>query len=124
VKAVVLEAPAGVGVDGLEAALLEAFRALRDAVAADRPAVVVLRERDVLAHGDEFDAALAHGLIGLVRAFATEGSRPGWRVNALSVPDDLDEDARSTWLERLSEPAGASGVVVRLGEVHLGKVGA
>jgi hypothetical protein len=122
VTALVLEAAEGVGLDGLEPALLDAFRRLRDAVLAGRPAVVVVRERDLLGHGDEFDAALAHGLIGLVRALSIEGAKPGWTVNALALADDTGAAERTTWVERLADPAGATGAVVRLGAAHLGKV--
>jgi hypothetical protein len=122
VTAVVVEAAEGVGLDGLEPALLDAFKRLRAAVLAGRPAVVVVRERDLLAHGDEFDAALAHGVIGLVRALAIEGAKPGWTINALAVAEDTGAEERARWLERLAEPAGASGTVVRLGAGHLGKL--
>ena len=54
-----------------------------------------MRERDLLAHGDEFDAALAHGLIGLVRALAIEGAKPGWTINALAVAEDTGADERA-----------------------------
>jgi hypothetical protein len=122
VTSVVVEAGTDVGLDGLEPALLDAFHRLRDAVLAGRPAIVVVRERDLLAHGDEFDAALAHGLVGLVRALAIEGAKPGWTINALAVADDTADAERATWVERLADPAGASGAVVRLGRGHLGKL--
>jgi hypothetical protein len=122
VSALVLVAAEGVGLDDLEPVLLDAFKRLRDAVVAGRPAVVVVRERDVLGHGGELDAALAHGLLGLVRALATEGAKPGWTVNALSVADETSAAERAAWIERLASPAGASGAVVRLGGAHLGRV--
>jgi hypothetical protein len=122
VTASVVEAPEGVGLDGLEPALLDAFQRLRASLLAGRPAIVVVRERDLLAHGDEFDAALAHGLVGLVRALAIEGAKPGWTINALAIAEDTGADERARWLERLAEPAGAVGTVVRLGGGHLGKV--
>lgn len=117
--ALVYEAPAGIGIEGLEDALLDAFRAVRDAVSAGRPVVVIVRDADVLGHGEPADAALANALVGLVRAFATEGGRDGWRVNALSVPDG---DERAAWVDRLADPQGVSGAIVRLGDLHLGRV--
>jgi hypothetical protein len=117
----VYEAPLGIDLDGLEVAILEAFHRLRDAVAGGSPAVVIIRESDLLGHGDAADAALANALLGLVRALATEGLREGWVVNALSIPDDLAEAVRRAWIDRLSEPQGISGAVIRLGELHLGR---
>jgi hypothetical protein len=99
------------GFDELEDALLQAFRQL---VSSDGPCVVVLRDADVAAHGDPVAAALAHALLGLVRALALEGRT----VNALSV-DDPDPDP--AWIERLADSQGLNGQLVRLGGRGLGK---
>ncbi|MBV9464806.1 MAG: hypothetical protein JO206_12025 [Solirubrobacterales bacterium] len=116
-------APRGVGIEGLEAALLEAFQRLREALTAGRPAVVIVRDADLLGHGDPADAALANGLLGLVRALATEGAREQWIVNALAVDgEETDEAAQDVWVQRLSEPVGVTGVLIRLGDLHLGRV--
>ena len=115
-------APAGVGIELLEETLLDAFHALRDALAGGRPAIAVVRDADVLGHGEPADAALANALVGLVRALATEGTRDGWTVNALAVPDELDPDALSVWIDRLAHANGLTGGLVRLGDLHLGRV--
>jgi hypothetical protein len=107
------EPPSGVGLDELEDELCRAFETLRDG-----DAVVVLDEADVAGVGDPVAAALAHGLIGMVRALAIEGRR----INALAAPADLAPEDRQAWIERLAEPAGASGALVRLGTDHLGRV--
>ena len=115
-------APTGVDIELLEETLLGAFHALRDALASGRPAIAVVRDADVLGHGDAADAALANALVGLVRALATEGTRDGWMVNALAVPDDVDPDGASVWIDRLAHANGLTGGLVRLGDLHLGRV--
>jgi hypothetical protein len=104
--------PEPVGVEGLEDELCRAFTILRDA---DEPVVVALDEADVAGVGDPAGAALAHGLLGMVRALAIEG-RP---ITALAAPADVPSEERQAWVERL---AGASGTFVRLGTDHLGRV--
>jgi NAD(P)-dependent dehydrogenase (short-subunit alcohol dehydrogenase family) len=116
------EPPAGLGIDGLEDELCRAFTTVRDAVVRGDAVVVALDEGDVEGVGDPVGAALAHALLGLVRALATEGAKPGWRINALAAPRDLAPEQREAWIERLSQPAGASGTLIRLGAGHLGKV--
>jgi hypothetical protein len=104
-----------VGLDDLEDELCRAFEAVRDA---GEPVVVALPETDVAGAGDPVAAALAHGVIGIVRALAIEGRR----INALAVPAGLAPADRETWIERLAEPAGANGALIRLGTDHLGRV--
>ena len=116
------EPPRGVGIDQLEAVLLEAFGTLRDALAAGRPVIVVVHDSDLLGQGEVADAALANALVGLVRALATEGTSDGWQVNALAVSDEIGDDARRAWIGRLTDPQGATGALVRLGDLHLGRV--
>jgi NAD(P)-dependent dehydrogenase (short-subunit alcohol dehydrogenase family) len=100
-------------------ALTDAFSQMRGAVLDGRAVVVVLDDRDLLGQGTVADAALATGLLGLARAFALEGARPGWRVNALAhrgaegeVEDHLDQLAGSA----------LSGQLIRVGTEHLGRV--
>jgi hypothetical protein len=103
--------PREVSLDGLEDELWRAFETVRGA----EPVVVVLDETGVAGVGDPAAAALAHGLLGMMRALAIEG-RP---IAALAAPSDLPSEERRAWIERLS---GASGTFVRLGTDHLGKV--
>src|SRR6201999_3431072 len=62
-------------------ALTAGFAAIRDAVEAERPVVVVLAAGDLLGQGSPLDAAVATGLLGMVRTFGIEGVKPGWHVN-------------------------------------------
>jgi len=118
----VIEARPLAGLDDLEPALLDAFRRAREAVTGGRPVVAVVRDADLLGQGEPADAALANALVGLVRALATEGVREGWTLNALAVRDDAPAQERAVWIERLGDGQGAGGALVRLGELHLGRV--
>jgi NAD(P)-dependent dehydrogenase (short-subunit alcohol dehydrogenase family) len=97
--------------------LTNAFSQIRAAVLEERPVVLVLDDRDLLGQGALADAALATGLLGLSRAFALEGARAGWRVNALSHRDEEVGDLA----EQLAA-SGLSGQLIRAGSEHLGKV--
>jgi hypothetical protein len=100
-------------------ALGDAFAAMRGAVLEKRAVVAVLDDRDLLGQGTVADAALATALLGLVRAFALEGARDGWRVNALThrgQPGDAD-----SLVGPLAE-CGLSGQLIRIGTEHLGRV--
>jgi len=101
----------------VNAELTDAFAAIREAVAAGRPVAVLLRDGDLLGQGDIADAALAGGLLGLVRAFALEGAKP---VNA--VTHRGDEDAARAAAAALDGIADLSGQLIRLGTAHLGKL--
>ena len=118
----VYESAETVELDGLEDELARAFSIIRAALARGDVVVVALDEHAVEGGGDPVRAALAHGLLGLVRALATEGRNAGWQINALATPRGLDGEARLAWIDRLAEPAGASGTLIRLGTDHLGKV--
>ena len=82
---------------------------------------MIVRDSDLLGHGDPADAALANGLLGLARAFAIEGRREQWVVNVLAVEEGA-EDASHSWVERLSDPQGVAGALIRVGDLHLGRV--
>jgi len=100
-------------------ALTDAFSEMRAAVLAERPVVALLDDRDLLGQGTVADAALATGMLGLVRAFALEGARVGWKVNALThrgEQDDVDD------LLALLAGTGLSGQLIRIGTEHLGRV--
>jgi NAD(P)-dependent dehydrogenase (short-subunit alcohol dehydrogenase family) len=67
-------------------ALTAAFVTAREALEARRPVVVVLAAGDLLGQGDPLDAAVATGLLGMVRTLAIEGAKPGWRINVVAGP--------------------------------------
>jgi hypothetical protein len=110
------------GIEQLEDELTRAFHCIRGAIGRGDAVVVSLDERDVQARRSPAAAALAHGLLGLTRAFAIEGRKPGWRIAALSTPSPNDPEERLRWIEHLSESELASGNLIRLGGEHLGRV--
>lgn len=67
-------------------ALTAAFAAIREALEAQRPVVVVVAAGDLLGQGDPLDAAVATGLLGMVRTLGIEGAKPGWRINVVAGP--------------------------------------
>jgi hypothetical protein len=118
----IYEPAVAVGLDGLEDELARAFTSIRAALEEGDAVVVSLDDRDVAGTGDVARAALAHGLIGLTRALALEGAKPGWRIAALSSTADVAPRERQRWIDHLSESSAASGTLMRLGGAHLGKV--
>ncbi|XAY07409.1 hypothetical protein DSM112329_04290 [Paraconexibacter sp. AEG42_29] len=108
--------------DELQAELTRAFEHLQGALAAGSPVVVLLEERNVQATEEPLAAALAHGLIGLVRAAAIEGRQAGWHVAALSYLPHTDDAELQRWVGSLAASASTSGSLVRLGGEHLGRV--
>jgi hypothetical protein len=101
-------------------ALDDAFDAVRAAVPAGRPVIVVVRDDDLLGQRSPEDAALATALLGMVRALATEGASRGWQLNAVSHRDGdgtLEETLR--WL---GTAPGVTGQLLRVTTDHLGRV--
>jgi hypothetical protein len=94
-------------VDGIEDQLVEHFVAARAALLEGRSVVVEVAGPDLLGHGRAADAAIAAGLLGLVRALAIEGERHGWTINALARGEG-DEVA--------------TGRLIHSGREHLGRV--
>ena len=111
-----------VSAETLEDELTRAFESMRAALSAGDAVVVSLDERHVQAVDDPAHAALTHGLIGLTRALAVEGRKPGWRIAALSSPVELPPDERMRWVEHLAGSAALAGSLVRLGGEHLGRI--
>lgn len=114
-------APRDLGFDDLDEAMFGLFDAARDALRGGRPVVLLVRDDDLLGHGSVVDAAAATATVGLARALATEGAREDWRINVVSVPRDEFEANWMQWAHRLGKPEGATGVLVRLGALHLGR---
>jgi NAD(P)-dependent dehydrogenase (short-subunit alcohol dehydrogenase family) len=121
-EAVVLRAGA-VGGDpaGVTATLTDAFVQVREAVEAGRPVVVVLAARDLMGQGDPLDAAVATGLLGMVRTFGIEGAKPGWRVNAVAGGED-DAAAVDATVATLAAAEHVTGQLLSVGGANLGKL--
>jgi hypothetical protein len=116
------EPPATVTIDTIEEELTRAFACMREAAQDGETIVVALDEDDIQGVGNTASAALAHGLLGLARAFAVEGRKTGWQVNVLSSTPDTPPWERLRWIEHLAHRGAANGELVRLGSSHLGRV--
>jgi len=120
-------------------ALTEAFAAVREALEERRPVVVVVAAGDLLGQGEPLDAAVATGLLGMVRTLGIEGARPGWRINVLAAPgiaahrgegalavaaaDEAadEEDPVALTIAMLAESA-LTGQLLQAGGANLGKL--
>jgi len=116
----IVEQPAA-ELDTVTEVLTAVFAEVKAAVLAERPVVVLVEDGDLLGQGDVVDASVAAGLLGLVRAFALEGAKPGWRVNAVSHRGEDDAAASRDAAEWLAG-SDLSGQLIRVGTAHLGKV--
>jgi hypothetical protein len=99
---------------GVEAALLDAFHACRDAAQAGEPIVFVLSQPDLLGQRGALGAMLANALLSGMRTLAAEGHR----ANALAVGDDAG--ALDRWIELLQREE-IRGELIRLDASHVGK---
>lgn len=113
---------AAVGGDpgGVTGALTGAFTAIRAAVEEGRPVVVVVAARDLMGQGDPLDAAVATGLLGMVRTFGIEGAKPGWRVNVVAGGED--EAAVEETVALLAAAEHVTGQLLSLDGANLGKL--
>ncbi|HVX32229.1 MAG TPA: hypothetical protein VHA80_03735 [Solirubrobacterales bacterium] len=110
----------GDDLEALGSALTAAFVEVRAALDAGRPVTVVLRAADLEGQGSPLDAALATGVLGMVRTLAIEGAKPGWRVNVVAGGGD-DDGAVEETVALLADPP-FSGQLLQTGGANLGKV--
>ena len=112
--------PVGESLDAVTPTLTDAFVAVREAVADERPVVVVVDGADLLGQGASADAAVATGLLGMIRTFAIEGTKPGWSVNLVASREGHEQEAEAA--VAMLAASGLSGQVIEVGTAHLGKV--
>lgn len=110
----------GDDLDAVTAALTGAFVAAREALGEGRPVAVVVDARDLLGQGSPLDAAVATGLLGLVRTLGIEGVKPGWSINVVAG----GEGDEAVVEETVAMLAGSSltGQLLQVGGANLGKV--
>jgi hypothetical protein len=117
--------PGSVGddLDAVTPALTGAFVAAREALGAGRKVAVVIDAGDLLGQGSPLDAAVATGLLGMVRTLGIEGVKPGWSVNVVAGGEG-DEGDEAAVEETVAMLAGSSltGQVLTVGGANLGKV--
>jgi hypothetical protein len=118
-------------------ALTGAFAAAREALGAGRPVAVVVAEGDLLGQGNPLNAAVATGLLGMVRTLAIEGAKPGWLINVVAgpgvaedwrhlavAPEDEaadEEDPVALTVGTLAE-SQLTGQLLQVGGANLGKL--
>jgi NAD(P)-dependent dehydrogenase (short-subunit alcohol dehydrogenase family) len=115
--------PGSVGddLDSVTPALTGAFVAAREALQAGRPVAVVLDARDLLGQGSPLDAAVATGLLGMVRTLGIEGAKPGWRVNVVAGGEG-DGAGVEEAVAMLGRSNSITGQLLQVGGANLGKV--
>lgn len=112
--------PVGDDLDAVTPALTGAFVAAREALGAGRKVAVVVGAGDLLGQGSPVDAAVATGLLGMVRALGIEGVKPGWSINVVAG----GEGDEALVEEAVAMLAGSSltGQLLQVGGANLGKV--
>jgi hypothetical protein len=115
--------PGSVGddLDAVTPALTGAFVAAREALEAGRRVAVVVDARDLMGQGSPVDAAVATGLVGMVRAVGIEGVKPGWSINVVAGGEG-DEAAVEETVAMLAGSSALTGQVLQVGGANLGKV--
>lgn len=114
--------PGSVGddLDAVTPALTGAFAEARGALEAGRPVAVVLDAGDLLGQGSPLDAAVATGLVGMVRTLGIEGVKPGWRVNVVAGGAGDEAAVEETVAMLAGSPL--TGQLLTVGGANLGKV--
>jgi hypothetical protein len=104
----------------VSAQLRDAFTAARSAIDVGDPIVVIAHGADLLGQGTVEDAAVAGGLLGLVRALMFEGGRKGWHINLVAV--DRGTEPTQDLLDAAVNVPALNGQVLNASSGHIGKV--
>jgi NAD(P)-dependent dehydrogenase (short-subunit alcohol dehydrogenase family) len=115
---VLRQGPVGDDPGAVTRALTDAFTSVREALESGRPVVVVVAAGDLEGQGDPLDAAVATGLLGMVRTLGIEGAKPGWRINVVAAGDGVDPDPTVAMLA----DSELTGQLLQVGGANLGKV--
>lgn len=107
--------------DEVRAELHRAFLFSREAAQAEESFVYVLHNDDLLGRRGAGNAMVAAGLLSAARTAALEGAAKGWTANVIATEDGVDPVDLERWVERMLDPKGVTGEVIRLGPGHLGK---
>lgn len=117
---VVIRVDEPTSVDEIRESLGRLFTRVRAAIGEGEHVVLVVRSADLLGHRGSLTGAYVGAIVGMARAVAFEGMKPGWRINVVATPADRElSDA-----EAIACIGGdqMSGQVVVLGPKLLGKV--
>ncbi len=110
----------GDDLDAVTPALTVAFAQAREALEAGRPVAVVVDAGDLLGQGSPLDAAVATGLVGMVRTLGIEGVKPGWRINVVAGGEGDQGAVEETVAMFAGSPV--TGQLLTVGGANLGKV--
>jgi len=116
---VIRQVPA-TSLDTVGTQLREAFLRARDAIESGDAVVLVVDAPDLLGQGSVEDAAVAAGLLGLMRALAFEGAASQWRVNLIAV--ERGANAPADLMAIAGESESLRGQVLNASSGHIGKV--
>ncbi len=83
--------------------------------------VYVVHHDALLGRRGAGNAMVASGLLSAARTAALEGVRKGWTTNVIAYDDDADPKDVEKWAERMLEPRGVAGELIRIGSTHIGK---
>ncbi len=100
--------------------LAVAFSLAREAIDTGESVVLVVDGPDLLGQGTLTDAAVATGMLGLMRALTFEGGSKGWHVNLVAV--DPGGDLDPALLVAASSIPSLTGQVLNASGGHLGKI--
>jgi NAD(P)-dependent dehydrogenase (short-subunit alcohol dehydrogenase family) len=116
--------PPGDDPGAVTTALTGAFLAAREALEAGRPVVIVLAAGDLLGQGSPLDAAVATGLLGMVRTLGIEGAKPDRRINVVAGPGPSAgaEDPGVAETVAMLADAPLTGQLLQVGGANLGKL--
>jgi len=117
---IIIEQQPASGLTDVADQLRDAFLRARDAIEASETVVIVAQAPDLLGQGTVEDAAVATGLLGLMRAITFEGASKGWQVNMVAV--DAETEAPPELLAMAGQPGPLKGQVLNAGTSHMGKV--
>ncbi len=117
---VIIRQAAAASLGDVSAQLHDAFTAAREAIEAGDTIVLVANGSDLLGQGSLEDAAVACGLLGLMRALVFEGGSKGWHVNLVAVDHGTEPDG--DLMRAASAIACINGQVLNASTGHVGKV--
>jgi hypothetical protein len=104
--------------DGVESALLDAFRRCQAAARDGEPIVFVLSQQDLLGQRGAPGAMLANALLSGMRTLAAEGHA----ANAIATGPDAGAEDLQHWIAELEAGRGVNGELVRVHAAHVGKI--
>ncbi|MBS1894391.1 MAG: hypothetical protein JST59_24080, partial [Actinobacteria bacterium] len=93
----------------------------REALETGRTAGGEDKAREQLGQGAPPDAAIATGLLGMVRTLGIEGVKPGWSINVVAGGADA-EAAVEEAVAMLAGSSSVTGQLLQVGGANLGKV--